>query len=451
MIIYLLLFNLLFGIDNYSYPFPDNPPPEVYKNRRQELLKILNNNVAYLAFSSDFYSDNKNDKFRQNSDILYYTGFPYSKAILILNKDGINIDGELKYEILLVEKQDNMDIKWNGKRPSKNEIKDFSGINNIYWFNEVDYNDFFNDIIEFNIAPYTKGSNFLPYAGSSVIPVELDIDFFKSIKDSHPFIVYDIDLRYSKQLREVKDDYEIKLLKKAVNISVAAHKKVIKNIKNINYEYEIEGIIEGEFKRLGAENTAYNSIIGSGINSCVLHYTDNRAKVNKGELILFDCGAEYHGYASDITRTVPSNGKFSKEQTIIYNIVLEAQKRAIEYCKEGIKFSEIDSVARFVIDSALIDLGLIKNNAQSRLYFPHGTSHYLGLDVHDVATYDRLKAGNCVTVEPGIYIPEGSDCDKKWWNIGVRIEDDILITKDACQVLSIDLAKEIKDLEEMMK
>ena len=441
---------MMFGIDNYFYPFPDNPPPEIYKNRRNEFRKLLNDDVVYLAFSSGFYSNEKHNKFRQNSDILYLTGYPYFEAVLLLSKNGIDYEGELKYEILLVQKQDNMDKKWNGSRPNKKQIQEFSGIMDIFWLDEVDYKDFFKDAIEINVAPYTKGGHFTPYQGSVNVPIELKIDFFKIIKNHYPFIVYNMDMRNSKVLREIKDKYEINLLKKAVDISVEAHKKVIKNIKSIKNEYEIEGIIEGEFKRLGAENTAYNSIVGTEINSCVLHYSSNRAKVKSNELILFDCGAEYHGYASDITRTVPSNGKFSKEQAIIYNIVLKAQDRAINYCKEGIKFSEVDSVARFVIDSALIDLGLINDRSLSRLYFPHGTSHYLGLDVHDVGTYDRLMVGNCITVEPGIYIPKDSNCDKKWWNIGVRIEDDILITKDGNEVLSKNLVKDIKSLEELM-
>ena len=252
-------------------------------------------------------------------------------------------------------------------------------------------------------------------------------------------------------LNGLVDKYEINLLRKAVDISVEAHKEVISQIDNIKYEYEIEGIMEGEFKRLGAENTAYNSIVGSGLNSCVLHYTTNRDSIHNNDLILFDCGAEYHGYAADITRTIPKSGKFNQEQKIIYEIVLNAQKLAINHCKPGVKHSSVDSIARAYIDSALIDLGLIETTAESRRYFPHGTSHYLGLDVHDVGTYTNLQEGNVITVEPGIYIPEGSDCDKKWWNIGVRIEDDILITKDGYDNLSKNLVKGIHDIEELIK
>lgn len=450
MIIYLLLLNFLFPIDNYYYPYPDNPPANVYKNRRAKFSEMLYDGQIYLAFSSDFYSKEKHSKFRQNSDLMYLTGYCFSKAILIMSPNGINIDGKTYSEILFIEKQDNMDKVWNGTRPNKEQIKEFSGIEEVFWSNEVDLNSLFANKVDLLIAPYTKGENFAPYQNSKSIPIELDVQTVKTIMQNNPFMVVNIDLKYIKKLREIKDEYEIALLKKSVDISVTAHKKVISKIDEVLHEYEIEGIMEGEFKRLGAENTAYNSIVGAGLNSCVLHYTTNRHSILDDDLVLFDCGAEYHGYAADITRTVPKSGKFSKEQKIIYNIVLDAQNKAIKHCKPGVKQSSIDSVARDHIDNELIKLGLIKTRSESRRYFPHGTSHYLGLDVHDVGSYDLLKAGNVITVEPGIYIPEGSDCDKKWWNIGVRIEDDILITESGYINLSKDLVKEIEDIEELI-
>ena len=450
MFLFLIFLNFLFPIDNYYDPFPDNPPAEVYQKRRADFRNLLDDNQFYMAFSSDFYSNMQHTKFRQNSDIMYLTGYGFKSAVLFTAKNGFDINGKIVSEFLLIKKQSDDDAKWNGKKPNKEQIKAFSGIEEVYWFDEIDVNKIISNKTEMLIAPYTKGEDFAPYKDYKYTPIELDIKFVRNITDSNPFLVPSVDTKLIKKLREIKDKYEINLLKKAVDISSKAHKKVISQIDNINYEYEIEGIMEGEFLRLGAENTSYNSIVGSGLNSCVLHYTTNRDTILQGDLILFDCGAEYHGYAADITRTIPKNGKFSNEQKIIYNIVLNAQKRAIEYCKPNIKFSAIDSIARAYIDSSLIAIGLIKTTMESRKYFPHGTSHYLGLDVHDVGSYGLLQEGNAITVEPGIYIPENSDCDKKWWNIGVRIEDDILITKDSYINLSEGLVKEIKDIEELI-
>lgn len=447
MINTIVLISLL--LFNYNHIFVDNPPKEVYNNRREILRSKLSNKEVYIAISSDYYSNEKHSKFRQNSDLLYYTSYPFKNAVLFISKNGFDINGKIIYEILMIKKQDSQDKLWNGPLPTKEDIKNFSGIETILYDYEIDFNNLFENVFEVTVAPYSKGEDFSPYLNSKYIKKK-EVTIIEELKDKYPFIIFTDDLKLSKKQREIKDEYEIALLRKAVDISVSAHKTIIKNIKNYNFEYEIEGVIEGEFKRLGAEKTAYNSIVGAGENSCILHYTNNRSKIENGDLVLFDCGAEYHGYASDITRTLPKNGKFSNEQKIIYEIVLNAQKRAIQLCKPGIRFSSVDSIAREVIDSSLISIGLIKSKSQSRQYFPHGTSHYLGLDVHDVGGYDLLQKGNVITVEPGIYIPQGSDCDKKWWNIGIRIEDDVLITTDGFEVLSQKLPKEIKELEELM-
>jgi Xaa-Pro aminopeptidase len=191
--------------------------------------------------------------------------------------------------------------------------------------------------------------------------------------------------------------------------------------------------------------------MGSGENSCVLHYTSNRKPLEKNDLLVSDIGAEYHGYTADVTRTLPVNGKFSEEQKIIYNIVLEAQKTGIQQCKKGNKFWDPHDAATKVIASQLIKLGIIDKAYKVKEYFMHGSSHYLGLDVHDAGLFGSLEAGNVITVEPGIYIPEGSNCDPKWWNIGVRIEDDILITETEPVILSAKAPREIVEIEQLMK
>jgi Xaa-Pro aminopeptidase len=215
-------------------------------------------------------------------------------------------------------------------------------------------------------------------------------------------------------------------------------------------EMEVQGLHEFVYKKYGAEFEGYPSIVGAGANGCILHYETNDKPRIGSDLILMDCGAEYHGYTADVTRTAPPSGKFSPEQKQIYELVLAAQEAAFQACKPGAPFQAPHQAANKVIVDGLKKLGIIKTEAEVRTYFPHGTSHYLGLDVHDRGSYGPLKAGNVITVEPGIYIPAGSDCDKKWWNIGVRIEDDILITGSGWENLSKDAPRTVAEVEAMM-
>ncbi|WP_078063033.1 aminopeptidase P family protein [Solirubrum puertoriconensis] len=252
------------------------------------------------------------------------------------------------------------------------------------------------------------------------------------------------------QMREVKTPEELKLLRQAVRISAVGQQEVMKATKPDMGEMEIQGLHEYVYKKYGAEFEGYPSIVGAGNNACVLHYETNDKPRVGNELLLMDCGAEYHGYTSDVTRTIPPTGKFSREQREIYELVLAAQEASFKECKPGAEFQAPHKAAQAVITEGLKRLGIIKTDAEVRRYFPHGTSHYLGLDVHDRGTYGPLKAGNVITVEPGIYIPEGSPCDKKWWNIGVRIEDDILITSSGYDNLSKEAPRTVADIEAMM-
>jgi Xaa-Pro aminopeptidase len=209
-------------------------------------------------------------------------------------------------------------------------------------------------------------------------------------------------------------------------------------------------VAEYVFKKMGCEYTAYPSIVGAGENSVILHYDATGKKMQDGELVVMDMGGEYRGYAADITRTIPVNGKFSDAQRQIYELVLAAQTAAIAECKPGAPFHAPHLKAVEVIAEGLLKLGLIRERKDYHLYFMHGTSHHVGLDVHDPST-GVLAENQIITVEPGIYIAEGSPCDKKWWNIGVRIEDMVLITKDGCVVLSGALPKTTQELEALMQ
>lgn len=253
------------------------------------------------------------------------------------------------------------------------------------------------------------------------------------------------------KLREIKTPEEMVLLTKAVRISAMGQREVMKAMHPGMSESEIQGIHEYVYKKYGSEYEGYPSIVGAGNNGCVLHYIENSKMKVENDLVLMDLGAEYHGYTADVTRTIPANGKFSPEQKAIYDLVYEAQEAGIAASVVGGDFRAPHRAAQKVIDEGLAKLGIISSSDSQHRYFPHGTSHYLGLDVHDAGTYGPLQANSVITVEPGIYIPEGSDCEKKWWGIAVRIEDDILITDNGPINLSSEAPRKSEEIEALMK
>lgn len=252
-------------------------------------------------------------------------------------------------------------------------------------------------------------------------------------------------------LRETKTEEEMVLLKKAIEISAVGQVEVMKAMHPNMSESEIQGVHEYVYKKYGAEYEGYPSIVGGGNNGCILHYIENNKPKVGNDLVLMDLGAEYHGYTADVTRTIPANGKFTTEQKLIYDIVFNAQEAGIKASVVGVPFQAPGEASAKVVAEGLMKLGIIKDTKEVRTYFPHGTSHYLGLDVHDKGTYTAFKANTVITVEPGIYIPEGSDCDKKWWGIAVRIEDDILITENGPVNLSAMAPRTTDAIEAMMK
>jgi Xaa-Pro aminopeptidase len=239
-------------------------------------------------------------------------------------------------------------------------------------------------------------------------------------------------------------------LRKAIQISAIGQVEVMKALKPGMSEREVQGIHEFVYKRYGAEGIGYPSIVGADNNGCILHYIENDKRDIDKRLILMDLGAEYRGYTADVTRTIPISGKFNTEEKAIYDLVYKAQEAGFAKCKAGGEFSDINKEAQRVINEGLVALGIIKRG-QRHKYFPHGTSHHLGLDVHDRGTFGTLKEGMVLTVEPGIYIPEGSNCDPKWWGIAVRIEDDVVITSDGYENLSAHAPRSSEDIEAMMK
>ena len=256
-------------------------------------------------------------------------------------------------------------------------------------------------------------------------------------------------------MRLIKDSNEIQNIQTAANLAAKAHMKAMTKVSPGLYEYQIAAEIDAEFR---AENSdhAYPPIVAGGKNGCVLHYTKNNKVLNDGELILIDAGCESLGYASDVTRTFPINGRFSKAQKQIYQIVLSAQKSAIASIKPGVKVNTPHEIACDTISRELTKLGIMKDKDNLSEFYMHKTAHWLGLDVHDVGEYKidndfrDFEEGMVTTVEPGIYIRKNDKIDSKYWNIGIRIEDDVLVTKNGHQILSESAVKEVKDIENLM-
>jgi Xaa-Pro aminopeptidase len=252
------------------------------------------------------------------------------------------------------------------------------------------------------------------------------------------------------QLRQIKTPEEMYLLRKAVEISCAGHNEVMKTLRPDMSELEIQGLQEFVHKKYGSEEVGYGSIVGAGENGCVLHYMENSKTRIGDNLLLMDVGASYHGYTADVTRTVPARGKFSAEERIIYQLVYDAQEAAFKTLKDGATWAAASKAANDVISDGLVSLGIAKTRAETAKYYPHGLGHHIGLDVHDRSEYGPLKKDMVITIEPGIYIQPNSNCDKKWWGIAVRIEDDALITQDGYELLSAFSPRSIDAIEKMM-
>jgi Xaa-Pro aminopeptidase len=267
------------------------------------------------------------------------------------------------------------------------------------------------------------------------------------------------------ELRLFKSPAELRVMRKAAEVSVLAHQRAMRACRPGVYEYEIEAELLHEFMRHGLRWPAYSCIVAGGDNACVLHYTDNGDPLQDGDLLLIDAGAECQNYAADITRTFPVNGRFNESQRQIYELVLEAQFAAIEQIRPGKRWNEPHDAAVHVLTKGLVKLGLlegrvsklIKDEAYKKFYM-HRTGHWLGMDVHDVGDYKvdgewrNLTPGMVLTVEPGLYISSGyQDVDPKWRGIGVRIEDDVLVTKDGCEILTVGAPKTVAEIEAFMK
>ncbi len=433
----------------------DRLPPSFHAGRRKLVLdSMLPHSVALFAAAEEKNRSNDNNyEYHQDPNFYYLTGCIEPGSELLLSKDGITLsDGRAVHEILFVRNRSRSQETWTGRRLGT------QGAISVLKFDAALSIDSLRSLLN-EVLPRTAILYYEPHIADLREPALNDTILFKNsydldlIKETHPNLEINTTLyhRVLAELREVKMPEELRLMRKAIAISNEAHNAVIHEARPGWFEYQIQAEAEDIFTKNGSEYTAYPCIVGSGPNSTILHYETNRRQTQSGDFIEMDMGAEYHGYCADVTRSFPISGEFTPEQRAIYELVLAAQDSGIKACVAGALFQSAHFAALRVIKGGLMRLGIIKDSNMYKMYFMHGTSHYLGLDVHDAGTGGALIPGNVLTVEPGIYIPAGSQCDPKWWNIGCRIEDDILVTDRGPEILSVNSPRDIAPLEKLMK
>ena len=430
--------------------------PSEFKRRRQQLMKMVGKgNIAILSSSSSQTRNRDVDyPFRQDSDFLYLSGFNEPEAVMVL------VPGRAHGEyILFCRENDPEQETWHGRRAGQQGAIENFAADDSFPIDDID------DILPGLLEGRQKVFHFM---GRYPEFDQMLMGWVNQIKSQSrsgahgPYEYVSLD-HLIHDMRLYKSRAEIGLMKKAAKISVAAHKRAMRQCQPGKFEYSIEAEYNHEFCLNNAQH-AYPPIVGSGENGCILHYTENSDKLKDGDLLLIDAGCEVEGYASDITRTFPVNGRFSAAQRELYELVLQAQKAAISKVKPGNHWNDPHHAAVRVITKGLIELKLLKgtlarllkDNAYRRFYM-HRTGHWLGLDVHDVGDYKvgdqwrLLEPGMVLTVEPGLYIPNGSKgVNRKWWNIGIRIEDDVLVTAKGHEVLSAGLPSSVEEIENFM-
>lgn len=414
-------------------------------NRNNFSKELKNNSLAIFQANDEFpRSGDQNFIFKQNPDLFYLSGIDQEQTILLLYPDCPNP----LYRQVLFLRQTNDYIKvWEGYKYTKEQAKEASGIESIYWLE--DFDNILHSIVHYADHIYLNTNENDRYAHA--VPYR-DIRFIEQMRSKYPLHHYERSAPIMRGLRAIKSDIEIDLTKKACAITRDAFVRVLKFTKPGVKEYEIEAEIIHEFIRQGGTGHAYTPIIASGHNANILHYNDNNQACNDGDVILFDFGAEYANYNADMSRSIPVNGRFTKRQKDVYNAVLHVMKEATKLIVADTVWNTYHEQVGEIMTEQLINLGLIstadvKNQSVTwpayKKYFMHGTSHHLGIDVHDFAgRYTPFAIGNILTVEPGIYIPEEG--------LGIRLENNILITASGNLDLMADIPLEPEEIEDFM-
>jgi len=424
--------------------------------RRKNLMRMMAEDAIAILPAAAVKTRNSDvdHDYRQDSDFLYVTGFEEPEAVAVL------IPGRSHGQYILFSRERDPEMEtWHGRRAGQQGALERYDADDAFPISDID--EILPGLLEQRQRVfYTMGMN-----------VEFDqrvLAWIKQLRDNsrsgtqapHELISLDY---FVHEMRLFKSPHEIKMMKTAAKASVSAHQRALQSCQPGRYEYQIEAELLYEFKKAGCA-TAYPSIVGGGANGCILHYTENNDVLQDGDLLLIDAGAEYQGYASDITRTFPVNGTFSAPQRALYDLVLEAQQAAIDAVQPGNHWDQPHLAAVKVLTKGMVKLGILKGRPAQlikegayRKYYMHRTGHWLGLDVHDVGDYkiDKewriFEPGMVLTVEPGIYIPDRSrGVPKCYWNTGIRIEDDVRVTKTGNEVLTAALVKSAEDIEAFM-
>ncbi|SHJ65209.1 Xaa-Pro aminopeptidase [Rubritalea squalenifaciens DSM 18772] len=420
--------------------------PALFSKNRENLAKLLKPNSIVVLHSNDVMPTNADGTmpFKQNADLIYLTGADQEESILVLYPDA---PSDAQREILFVRETNEFIAVWEGEKYTKERATEISGIKNVQWTNN--FEAVLHNLLKQADHVYLSINEHL--RADTTVKTRND-RFIEKIKKEYPLHKYERLSPLMHQLRPIKDPIEIEVMQKACDITEAGFRRVLGFIKPGVGEWEVEAEYIHEFVRSKSKGFAYTPIIGGGHNACVLHYIENNCILQDGDLVLMDVGAEYANWNADMTRTVPVNGKFTERQRAVYDAVLRVMRKANEILRPGTLPSDYQKQVMSFMEEELISLGLISEEeakAQDeskplvKKYFPHGTSHHLGVDVHDVSRPNTpFAVGNVFTIEPGIYIREE--------NIGIRIENNYLIGETENIDLMANIPIEADEIEAVM-
>ncbi|MCR5647182.1 MAG: aminopeptidase P N-terminal domain-containing protein [Acholeplasmatales bacterium] len=405
---------------------------ELFCFNREKLLDQMEEGSILLAFSRPNNIETHNVRYDINRNYYYLCGVvEYNNIVMLVKGKGKS------NEIIFINPYDEFKAKWVGAPLSKEEVANISGIK------DIRYLDSFDQVLKNTLQTFNKLYLDIEDSGNNE-PLSYEAYFAKELVSRIPYVQIKNGRILFQHARTVKHELEIEEFTKAIEITNAGIKNILSHIGEM-YEYQLESYFDQAIKANGATGYSFPTIAASGANSCCLHYSNNDSFAKNGDLILFDLGASYHCYCADISRTFPISGKYTERQKQIYNIVLNGQKLVFKNAKPGITTRELNQILRDYFKEELYKIGLIKEKTEEEVskYYYHGVSHHIGIDCHDLCDYTPLKAGSIISNEPGLYIKEES--------IGIRIEDDVLITENGAIWLSPQIIKEVDDIEKFIE
>ncbi len=446
-----VILSTVFSISAISAQYNPYPDKSIFAEKRKLFMERIGEDAVAIIVANPEYTRNNDvdHDYRQDSNMFYLTGFEEPQSIAVLRP------GAAKHKYtLFVRKRDKLRERWDGRRFGVKGAMELFGADTAHTIDKFDG----------MLRGFLRGAKTVYHNFGT------DEELSESILDSvTAFAGYsDISMKNARfvlgEMRKIKSDWEVKSLRKAIDITSEAQKEAMMSTQPGMGEYEIEAVIEYIYRKHGVQRAGFPSIVAAGANTTILHYQTNEMKMNKGDLLLVDIGAEWGYYTADVTRTYPVNGKFSKEQAAIYQIVFDAQEAAFKLSKPGTSRNELSEVVRNSVIDGLVNVGLLSGTREEiikdrsyRKFYMHGFGHWIGLDVHDAGSRTEngesviMRPGMVYTIEPGVYITEDESVDPKWWNIGVRIEDCLLITEKGYELLSKKAPRKIKDIEKLMK